>query len=233
MKWIISLAGDEKELYELSKSLNTEKLTIFKEEGEYRLKSSDIFSTDDFKNVSEKVENLVKLIDGATKLVLGTHKRITVSDIYLLNEYGGRTFFMSAELSGSASMKAIPQIIKADGTIEIFISNPANSVPDLLELCEKNEVIDKVIKLISYDDESWIGLYKIFEVIAKEADVKSFSSISSESLKRFTRTANSYKAIGMEARHALDYEPPKEPMYITEAQSLIYLLVNEWIRQKN
>ncbi|WP_342555581.1 hypothetical protein [Paenibacillus sp. FSL R7-0652] len=231
MKWVICLAGDEKELYELSKSLNTPKLTIFKEEGEYRLKSIDISSTDDYKEVSKKVENLVKLIDGLTKLVLGAHRRITVSDIYLLNDNGGRTFFMSAVLSGTSSMTAIPQIIKADGTIEI--SNPADSVPDLLELCEKHEVIDKVIKLISYDDESWVGLYKIFEVIAKDADVKSFSSISSENLKRFTRTANSYKAIGMEARHALDYEPPKEPMYITEAKSLICLLVNEWIKQKN
>lgn len=86
--------------------------------------------------------------------------------------------------------------------------------------------------MIAYDDESWVGLYKIFEVIAKEADVKSFSSISSENLKRFTRTANSYKAIGMEARHALDYGPPKEPMYLTEAKSLIYLLVNEWLDRK-
>ncbi|MEC0126531.1 hypothetical protein [Paenibacillus pabuli] len=230
MKWVICLAGDEKELYELSKSLNTEKLTIFKEEGEYRLKSSDISSINDYKDVSKKVDNLVKLIDGVTKLVLGAHRKITVSDIYLLNDYGGRTFFMSAELSGSSSMTAIPQIIKADEAI--VISNPADSVPDLLELCEKHEVIDKVIKLISYDDESWVGLYKIFEVIAKDADVKSFSSISSENLKRFTRTANSYKAIGMEARHALDYEPPKEPMYITEAKSLICLLVNEWIKQK-
>lgn len=53
MSWVICLAGDEKELYELSKSLNTEKLTIFKEEGEYRLKSSDISSTDDYKDVSK------------------------------------------------------------------------------------------------------------------------------------------------------------------------------------
>ncbi|MDN8589533.1 hypothetical protein Q0V21_12200 [Paenibacillus sp. 11B] len=137
MKWVICLAGDEKELYELSKSLNTEKLTIFKEEGEYRLKSSDISSTDDYKDVSKKVENLVKLIDGVTKLVLGTHRGITVSDIYLLNDYGGRTFFMSAVLSGFASMKAIPQIIKADGTIEI--PNPADSVPELLV----NEWLDR------------------------------------------------------------------------------------------
>ncbi|WP_338592508.1 hypothetical protein V6669_07860 [Paenibacillus sp. Y5S-9] len=136
MKWVICLAGDERELYGLSKSLNTEKLTNFKEEGKYRLKSSDISSTDDYKDVSKKVENLVKLIDGVTKLVLGTHRRITVSDIYLLNDYGGCTFFMSAELSNSSSMKAIPQIIKADGAIEI--SNPADSVPDLLELCEKH-----------------------------------------------------------------------------------------------
>lgn len=54
MKWVICLAGDEKELYELSKSLNTQKLTIFKEEGEYRLKSLDISSTDDYKEVSKK-----------------------------------------------------------------------------------------------------------------------------------------------------------------------------------
>ncbi|MFD0959015.1 hypothetical protein [Paenibacillus chungangensis] len=231
MKWIICLSGDEADLYELSKSLNTEYLTVFKEGDQYYLKSSQILSTDEYREVSEKVKELVDLINGATKLALGTRNTIAVTDIYVQKDDGGRILFGSAHLSASIRVRASTQIIRADGTIEIC--NPADSVSNWLDLSQKNELINKVFKLISHDSDSWIGLFKIFEVIDKDSGIRSFSSVSSENLKRFTQTANSYKAVGMEARHALDYEPPKKPMNITEARSLIYIVVNEWLRQKD
>lgn len=231
MKWIICLSGDKEDLYELSKSLNTRDLTVFKDENQYYLQSSLISSVDEYKDVSEKVKELIDLINGATKLALGTRNTISVSDIYILKDDGGRILFGSAELSASMRVRASYQIIRADGTIELC--NPADSIPNWLELSQKNELIHKVIKLISYSSDSWVGLYKIFEVIDKDSIIRSFSSVSSENLKRFTQTANSYKAVGMEARHALDFEPPKKPMNITEARSLIYVIVNEWLRQKD
>ena len=230
MKWIICLSGDEADLNELSKSLITEFLTVYKKGNQYYLKSTQILSTDEYKEVSEKIKELIDLINGATKLALGTRNTIAVSDIYILKDDGGRILFGSAHLSASLRVRTSYQVIRADGTIETC--NPADSVPNWLELSKKNELINKLIKLISHDSDSWVGLYKIFEVIDKDSGIKSFSIVSSENLKRFTQTANSYKAVGMEARHALDYEPPKKPMNITEARSLIYLVVNEWFRQK-
>lgn len=77
-----------------------------------------------------------------------------------------------------------------------------------------------------------VGLYKIYEVINKDSVIRFYSSVSSANLKRFTQTANSYKAVGMKARHALDYEPPKKLMTLSEARSIIYLVINEWLGQK-
>ncbi|MGQ3480849.1 hypothetical protein [Paenibacillus sp. TY11] len=233
MKWIVCLTGDEDDLYELSKLLNTEKLAIHKEGNQYYLKSSQIRPTDEYNEVCDKVDELIELINGTTKLSLGTRNTVGLSDIYILKDDGGRILFFSAHLFGSGGASANYQIIRADGTIEVCNhDNPADSVLNWIELSLKDELVNKIIRLISHDSDSWVGLYKIFEVIDKDAGIRSFASVSSENLKRFTQTANSYKAIGIEARHALDYEPPRKPMNITEARLLIHLVVKEWLRLK-
>lgn len=154
MKWIISLSGDEVDLYEISKSLNTDNLTVYKEGDKYYLKSSQILSTDEYKEVSNKVKELIDLINGATKLALGTRNTIAVSDIYILKDDGGRVLFGSVDFSASLRVRASYQITRADGTIEIC--NPADSVPKWLELSKQNEIINKIFKLISHDSDSWV-----------------------------------------------------------------------------
>lgn len=50
---------------------------------------------------------------------------------------------------------------------------------------------------------------------------------------RLTETANSYKAILEEARHAKNSIPlPKNPMEFLEAKSFVKMILYEWLKQK-
>lgn len=231
MGWIISLSGDEMDLNELSKSLNTDDLSIYKLDGTYYLKSNKIIKgSNEYNEIDKIVCELVELVNGTAKLALGTKNVINNYDIYYQKEDGSELVFASANITCTARLRINLQVVNADGTVETC--NPADLVPNWLDLCNKDELIYKVFKLISHDTESWVGLYKIYEVISKDLINDFHFSVPKENLRRFTQTANSYKAVGMEARHALDYEPTSIPMKITEARALIYLMVNEWIRAK-
>ena len=49
-------------------------------------------------------------------------------------------------------------------------------------------------------------------------------------LNRFTHTANSHDATGDDSRHgALNHQPPKDPMTLEEARTLIRSVVKQWL----
>jgi hypothetical protein len=50
----------------------------------------------------------------------------------------------------------------------------------------------------------------------------------------FRRTANSFEAVGLDARHGVEQnQPPSTPMDLSEARSLITTLVHAWLRSKS
>jgi hypothetical protein len=54
--------------------------------------------------------------------------------------------------------------------------------------------------------------------------------VSKNELERFRHTANSYKILGAEARHARDrFDPPKNPMTFAEADRFVRKLIREWV----
>jgi hypothetical protein len=57
--------------------------------------------------------------------------------------------------------------------------------------------------------------------------------VTNRQVDRFKRTANSQKAIGDKARHGKDpYEPPTEPLSLSEARALIDGLLKVWLDEK-
>ncbi|MBD0394812.1 MAG: hypothetical protein ICV52_13425, partial [Microcoleus sp. C1-bin4] len=83
-------------------------------------------------------------------------------------------------------------------------------------------------------DRNWINLYKIYEIVEKNAGKKKIEQwIIKDKIRQFKHTANSQSAIGDEARHGVDHnDPPKEPMPKSEADALIRNLVKQWLEWK-
>ena len=91
--------------------------------------------------------------------------------------------------------------------------------------------------MLGADAHDWVGLYRLYEVI--EADVGGEDKIvkagwtTKKAIGRFTRTANSPDAIGDAARHGKQSgEPPPNPMDLSEAISLVKVILHNWLRTK-
>lgn len=98
----------------------------------------------------------------------------------------------------------------------------------------KNERVTNALRVLGLEvDPSWTCLFKVLELI--EQDVGGTQGItrrkwtSRSQLSRFTASANSWNASGLEARHAQDWQPPSNAMPIAEARQFIRELVSQWL----
>jgi hypothetical protein len=86
-------------------------------------------------------------------------------------------------------------------------------------------------------EHNWKNLYMVLEVIEDdlggEEAVLQKRYVSIKKLKSFKRTANSYLAIGRDARHAtIKNSMPRSPMSLTVAQELIHIVLQKWLESK-
>lgn len=78
-------------------------------------------------------------------------------------------------------------------------------------------------------DESWFNLWKAFEAI-REGKGLAVAGARSPEIDRFRRTANTYAAVGDEARHALLGVPaPPIPMTLRDADEFVRGLLSGWV----
>ncbi|MEG4005708.1 hypothetical protein QUA41_07790 [Microcoleus sp. Pol11C1] len=102
------------------------------------------------------------------------------------------------------------------------------------KLAEEDEIVKNVFRQITDFEHNWINLYKVYEVVNKDAGKKKIEQwITKDKISQFTHTANSQSAIGDDARHGVDkHAPPKEPMSLYKADALIMTLLQKWLQWK-
>ena len=106
------------------------------------------------------------------------------------------------------------------------------------KLAVEDEIVKNVFRQITDFDHNWINLYKVYEIVKKDAGKQNNIDriqqwITKKKISLFTRTANSQSAIGDDARHGVDdKDPPKEPMSLSEADALIMTLLQKWLQWK-
>ncbi len=130
-------------------------------------------------------------------------------------------------------------------TNSVLKDSQGNAVPtpplrtvQLANLVLKDKAAEKCLRLFSYGDAiSWVGLYRIYEVI--EADVGGMKKIEKEAwslpddLDRFKHSANSVRVAGDKARHGKENtQPPKNPMTLDQASAYLRYLLESWISAK-
>ncbi|MEP6488253.1 hypothetical protein NDI43_05560 [Microcoleus vaginatus GB2-A3] len=103
-----------------------------------------------------------------------------------------------------------------------------------MKLAEEDEIVKNVFRQITEFERNWINLYKLYEIVEKNAGKKKIEQwIIKDKIRQFKHTANSQSAIGDDARHGVDRnDPPKEPMPKSEAEALIRNLLKQWLEWK-
>lgn len=133
-----------------------------------------------------------------------------------------------------------------DGTINFSMSSieaslyvrkriSRSNIDDIMKitkLMEQNENVKKVMLLANRPDfKTWRVLSNIYEIIIKgDQKGKLNGWISQHELDLFKHTSNHPEASGQEARHGyLKSQPPKNPMKLDEAITLINKLIDKWL----
>jgi hypothetical protein len=223
-EWLARLEGDEQTLELLKEYLAGTDYNIIKDKSSYYLKVADLPENTAPAILQDMASRLVELLNGAAKLYLGYFSGVTFYTVVRVCEDGTKEGFGFLTLPKRSTRLTLPPI--PDGTLETWIC-----------LGAKNESSARALTLYGTLDHNWKNLYMVFEVIEEDVGsehvlIKS-NWIPKERLKTFKRTANSFRAIGSEARHGKSkFAPPASSMSLGDAQELIKVLLKKWLKSK-
>jgi hypothetical protein len=238
MTWIVQLAGDTSDLAALAQSFTGRDFNISHDGQGYVLASARFAPSDSAKDVHQKAQEMVHILNGASCLGLDAKQPITVGSVHRRGEDGRPDIHVFLE-SQSLQLRTTPptvRINRADGTVGV--SHPADRVREWSALALSDDAVANVLRILASGSLDWVNLYRIWEIIAK--DVGGLDSIDSKgwsskaAMKLFKRTANSPGALGLEARHGAETkDPPAKPMELSEARTLINSIIHAWLRAKS
>lgn len=235
MKWEVDIIGDPGDLRMLSEGMRSGNISICEREGEFVLRSTQFDSFQDANDVRTYAQQIVSSLSGYSRLVLGAHKPIKVGSVVIVRDDGTKNVFVQLEPLTIRARVSLPSVAvtRADGTVEHH--RPADSVEDWLEAAKQNPAVAKALRLRNADSLSWVELCRIYEVVEGDADGSHIVTSGREhsEIARFTHTANSVGACGDQARHGKETtQPPKNPISLSQARSLIDRLLKTWIARK-
>lgn len=237
MGWEVPLTGDAADLQMLARSFTSGQFIISERGDSFVLASPEFEDLADAAKIRDRAAQFIVLLNGAARLGLETRMPVGIGGVYLQRPDGKRDAFVFLEPI-AATARALPPsltITRLDGSRETF--HPADPVRDWVGLAAADEGVARVLELLAGGVCDWVNLYRIFEVV--EADVGGVDNIASRgwasktAIREFKHTANSPGALGKDARHGKETtQPPRKPMPLTEARTLILGIVNPWLRSK-
>lgn len=205
------------------------------------MKSTDFNQLNNADEVRSKAEEILSLVNGASRLILETRRPLTPGVVLKVNDDGSRAGFVSIFDSAIGREAVSVTKIFADGTVQEV--HQADPIPDWIRLAQKDESVAKVFRLINEFSYDWVNLCRILEIVMKDVGEMSGGAsniikkewTTEESLSRLTGTANNPDVIGAYARHGVakpKQKPLLNPMILPEAKALIETILHNWLRSK-
>lgn len=234
-KWLVRLKGELFDLEDFPKLLCSPEIRVIKENGLFYLQSSEFNSLTSAEDVRERGRVLIELINGVAKFNRDNFLGISEDAITRVEDDGKRHHYVFLEGTATIRTKVSAQlsVIAANGSKKV--ATRLSALESLLEVAQKHNIVADALSF--YRDDTWISLYKAYEIIrddvsGKHQIIKNGWSVDSD-INRFTQTAQSRAALGDSARHASKkYKPPAKPMTLLEARALIKTILSRWASLK-
>ena len=231
--WEIVLAGDSVDLRSLSESFADGDPKILERDGKYLFCWSVLDRLSDAARVQADAEEQIARLSGAASLLLGAIKPIEVTQVILIHDDGSCGIHVSAGSIGWAfrvSVSAV-QSRRADGTEEIHrLADPAEA---WLTAAEISDDVARALRLSAGREHGWVELYRLLEIVEDSVGRNGITDAgwaTKRQLARFRHTANSFEAVGDDARHGhKHFQPPRHPMSLNDARELIRQVLRQWL----
>jgi hypothetical protein len=234
MEWEIVLGGPEPVLEELTHAFSDSSPRIVRTGDGFVLKGAMFADLADAHRVRERATPIVESLSGISRLLLQGQESLRIGSVVEVRPNGTRNIFVELEpgvLTITGGLVSL-RVSGADGSFDE--RRPSDPAPAWLAKALDTPEAARALRLRDKRDMSWTDLYRLFEVIL--AGVGGMETIISEGwasraqLSRFKHSANSVSAAGDLARHGVETTaPPADPMSISEARSLVDILLSRWL----
>ncbi|MEP6514745.1 hypothetical protein [Microcoleus vaginatus] len=232
MKWLVLLEDVEKSDFDNLSNLlrSSDEFSVITENSKYYLTSSRWESLTNVSDVYWEATKPLRDISAVARIKFTDFPLLKPDMIYEVDEegkrHGRRALSATINVGSSCSVS-----IQLEGGQDII---PILEFDSWMKLAEEDEIVKNVFRQITDFEHNWINLYKVYEIVHKDAGKKKIEQwITKDKISQFTHTANSQSAIGDDARHGVDkHAPPKEPMSLYEADALIMTLLQKWLEWK-
>lgn len=240
--WQVQLEGDVRDLDFLANIFTAGARKVIRDEmGPGYLYESDSFhpcSTSE--EVAQLAEGEVAVLSGILKLEHSARDVLRCNAVYRPIPNGGRHVFVRCCETIRIGLEMGAATALVTDSLGNVINRPAPPprFVTLMTLSETDAAIAKILRLLSAPDAmTWVGLYRIHEVIEKDMGgqhmLEKQSWCSAAELRRFRHSANSVQVGGDHSRHGKEHhEPPKNPMSLAEAEAYAKFIVQAWLTSK-
>ena len=233
-RWAVVLRGDDHDLGRLAEHF-TGGIRIARGPDDWELTADRFEETGDRMVVYEAAVELVDRLRGLMVAKLVSDPRLEMGPVIELLPDGSRRphVFARAEMATArVRVYAAGVVTNPDGTVPE--PPPIPSWEPIIELAVRDDAMRLALDLLAVPP-TWSRLYAALDLVVQDqrtdrrAGVERRGAVMPE-VERFTRTANSVWAIGVDARHGrLDWIRPPDPMSLEEAADLIGRIVEAWI----
>ena len=169
-----------------------------------------------------RARDLVEAANGAYKAAFGRPIDVRVDGTLRFDSEGRRHFAVGLEAGVYVFTGAsIGAEIRTPEGVRIE-ARPDDILRSGIENLVANPSLASAYQMFYRVGDTWQGLYNVLELLqAAGSDPVRQGYCTKPEMSRFTQTANSFEAVGVEARHAKpDFPAPNNPMTLREAKDL-------------
>jgi hypothetical protein len=238
MEWEIVLGGPEPILEELAHAFTAGPTRILRTGDGFVLKDATFADLIDASQVRERATVILQSLSAISRLLLQGTESLRINSVVEVRPDGTRNISIevgSAVLKISGGLVSV-QLARADGSIEV--RRPSDPAAAWLAKAITTPEAARALRLRDKQDLSWADLYRLFEVIQGAVGGTQVlidrGWASRAQIRRFKHSADSVTAAGDQARHGVEATaPPADPMSISEARSLIDILLVRWLGHRD
>lgn len=232
--WQVPLEGHIFDLAELPVYMEGSPVSVVRAGAEFRLALPVAIAGSSYGRVLEIAAAFVELINGAGSVLIDSYRPVALAKgaYFGVDESGAVVSTIIPLGTAEERCKASHVTVLVNGVAQPDIRQ--GKIARFIENARQSVAAKDALALVGRPSLTWSELYLVYELVEANVGGRMYSDgwIPRAEGKRFTRTANSYTALGRASRHGKEkFQPPGQPMTQREAEQLMRTLVGVWLAQ--
>jgi hypothetical protein len=218
------------DLEELPKWFPSGEVYAVEENGNVLLVGAGLNSLSDADAVLKKAQKALNEFSAVISLLWPSFRKPQIGQVFWEDPTGNRRAYIFLAGIAARRFKASGRLTDA-GTARTPSTTQAQH---LLAAARKSKHLREALKVWADPVRTWGRLYRVMEEVKKHSrkPVNKAGLCTAAELKRFTTTANTAEAAGLDARHASgSYRYPKNPMTLQQGTSFVSRLLESALRK--